>query len=202
MNLGEMKTAIKRYGFSDDDPLATWVNWGMYDLQREHDWWFLNDYGTVALIAGEKYSNVLPPMKHIISMRIVGEQLPLAPMTIQEYLRDVSDPDREGMPTHFILLADRALVWYPVSSTVETVEFFYKQIEEELVADGSTPLFIPKDLHQAIVLKAVAYGLQAESEEGRATDALTQYNQVVSRSIADRVHSTSGPQYVQDVSEY
>lgn len=204
MILSEMKTALKRYGFDDSDPLTTWINWGMHDLEHDQKWTFLAGLTSVNTVIGTSTLSLGTTIGSIVSAKINGDSDPLDFLPPSAFMRNIADFTVSGHPSQYTRLSSGVIKLYPVPDAVYAVTFFYRGQELDLAdaSPGGTPLYIPSDMHHLIVIKAAAYGLQAENEEQRAQDALSQYTAGVSSVLAKYTDTTDEPREVQDVMNY
>lgn len=208
MILSEMETALMRYGFDTSDPLLTWLNWGMYEVTKEREWRFLEQIDNSVLLAGNPaMSWIISPItiKKILSIKIIGQADPLRFVGPAQWHREVSDPTSTGTPQIYKVVhttTDRVFttVW-PTPTMGYTTEMVYKVKEIDLVNPGDSPVYIPSELHSAIVVRAAAFGMEAEDEQDRATGLMNTFASLIANAISDD-DDTAGPSFVEDVMNY
>jgi hypothetical protein len=198
-----MKTALKRYGFDDTDPLNTWLNWGMQRFCSEYDWPFLEIFTQPVTVAGNPDVALSSTVvKRTISVKINGDSDPLQRLSLQQYHRTIPDKTQQGHPDRFTMLTANSMKLFYVPDAVYTLDVFARGIEAKLVdATGSDTFdLIPEPLHQLIVTRAAVFGLMAENEEDRANSNLADYQQGLQGAISDYGDKTDGPLFVLQVS--
>lgn len=193
MNLGTMKTALKRVaGLDDSDPLVDWINDAYHELEDAYEWPFLfasvvvstaanspllvgspADLGKIfnlhvltaggASVSGRRGLKYVPPVKFMEDPCFVGTT------STQE-------------PTHYTILNGVVNLW-PTPDMVYTLQLRYKKEFPDLVNDVDTPGF-PTRMHYTIVRGASVPALQSESEEDRADSAETSFGNAIQRHIS------------------
>lgn len=185
MTQAEMKTALKRYGFDDTDPLITWLDWGLHELEREHEWPFLvgEDSTTAAIGAGEVFDTGLPG---IFIVQLQDNSDPMEYLSVEEFRRK-TDKTSTGSPYYWTFGPDPddLRIW-PKVTVATNIDLVYHKEEPEIVtlSGGDSLSFFPKGMHYLIVLRAAAFGLQAENEEDRASSELEAYKTGVLTAIS------------------
>lgn len=195
MQLSEMKTALRRYGFDEEDPLVTWLNAAMREFETANNWRFLLKEDVVAVVSG--YIDFTDHTK-ILSVQYFNEdgtQSP--PLQYLNYRRFIelqySDPnyitDTSSTPKYYTLFPNDAdessnqkLVIWPQSTVTAARVVYLKQCEEMTESENICPL--PEIWHYTIVRGAAAIGLEAESEEDRAAVAWARFWDAINRAIA------------------
>lgn len=205
MNLGSMKTALKRYaGVSDDDPLTDWINAAMHEFAEAYPWPFLEELVQLNFNTVIDYS-VVNFLSKVISAKIQDDTEPLKYIPMLEFeTSGYYDPTAVGRPTHFTLYGDTFQVW-PKPDATYTVRVFYRTTVDDLVNDADSPdPTIPTQYHYTIVEGAAVRALQAESEETRAETARGIFEDSIDRHITKLGGARQSGQFnqVRDVMGY
>jgi hypothetical protein len=207
-----MKTAVKRYGFDDSDPIVTWINWAIHDFETAYDWPFLRQAPiSVVTVAGTKdYTPAgLNNMARIRNISIDGYDGVLKPISDKVYDEE-SDKDADGVPTHYIEFTSELggagsgssttqITLWPTPDAAYTMRVRTSWALAELSTDANSPA-IPRRYHQALVQKAVAYGFEADNSEDRASTANNHFEDKILRGI--REYGTGKVRQVRDVQGY
>jgi hypothetical protein len=104
MVISEAKTLLKRYGFSDEDPLTLWLNAAMQNLLMEHDWsWrfkiaFLDDQVTDTLDPALAAGVSIEAIQSLTVYDGIGWWKKLQYIAPTEYARDHPDEIVAGTP--------------------------------------------------------------------------------------------------------
>jgi hypothetical protein len=210
-----MKTALKRYGFDDTDPLTTWLNWAGQTLCDEYDWRWLEYEATVNGIAGSTLVFELTPQSMIQRINWFktaydyGDGPPLEFLSSTRFHEmKARNPLLQGTPVYYTAWpADEhfQVSVYPAPSTEMVFHYQIQTKEEEngLIDAAPTATFnlIPPELHRAVVIRAAVFGLEAENEEDRASKLEGTYNTLVMKAI-NRQPKYIGPLFVQDTQGY
>lgn len=211
MTRAEMETALKRFGFDDTDPLDTWLNAGMWEFCRKHDWSFLIQRDNENLSTSSGLISWAPgqsTIQKIISIKIEGQNGSLTEVSYQGWDQQVDSITATGCPLIYRIKNFSAgpgagdnlttEVW-PISTSADIVYLVYKA--KEPVIGNNGPLYVPQELHYAIVLRAAVIALQAEDEDDRAATQLEAFNEMVASAISDD-DRYGGPYFVKDVMNY
>lgn len=196
------QTALKRFGFDDNDPLLVWMNEGMHQFEDSHDWPFLQLVTTVATVVGDS-TLVLPAALHkVVSIRDMTGFNKLQYMTITEFDREIDIPTTAGAPLFYTITGTETIQLYPVVDKVRSFRVVYQM---ELTDMSSTGVEMPGPtrIHYPIVQGAAAIALQAENEEDRAVNAKTQFDAAIDR-LWTKYSSVEldEPQQVTDAMDY
>lgn len=209
MTLEEMKTALKRYGFDDTDPLAMWLNAAMHDMESDFDWpWLESELVTKNTEAGKPKLATPFSIIKVISIRDKTNQRKLQFYDQHRFFREIADPLEQGQPELYTLQGIEAFVHlWPIPSAVYEMEMIVQTLTGDLVNPADEPkagtYFWPAISHYSIIMKAAAIALQAENEEERAKNALDQYDKSLERlrrKFGER--ELDEPTTVQDVQGY
>lgn len=204
MNHDELQEAVKRFGFDDSDPLTTWINAAIHDLEDASNWTFLENIFTTSTNATVDTLDVPSDLWTIHSIKILGQTEKLRYLSRNSWEDQILDDTTPGLPTHYTMVGlDTVLLW-PVPDAIYSVRIFYRILVPELVGPNDVPSAFPNKLHFAIVQRAAAIGLGAENNEDRASSAQNQYEATVAAAAttASGDHQTSSFGQVQDAQEY
>lgn len=202
MNLGSMKTSLKRFGFDDSDPLDSWINAALHDFEDANAWTFLETIFTGDTTPASDTLVGPTNLWKLHTARVVTESQKLIYISRTVWEDQIVDPTAPGLPTHFTMVGLDTILLWPVPDTVYSLRLSYTKSVPELIADVDIP-DVPARYHFAIVQRAAAIALQAENNEDRATTAQNQYDSVVARAIqSSSDHQTATLGQVQDTQEY
>jgi len=203
MNLTDLETAVKRYGFDDSDPISTWVNAAMFDVAAATDWpWLEELLSPIALASGSQLISLPSDLAKIISLRDITNLVKIDYMNRRAFERDIQDPASTGQPQYYTLVGSNNIQIYPTSDGNYNVALYYQREIASLVNPTDVP-DMPERTHYAIVLGAVRYALIAESEEERAQAAETTYNDALGRLMTFYgMRELDDPAQVQDTAGY
>lgn len=208
LTLEQMKIALKRYGFNDEDPLALWLNAAMHDLESSFDWpWLEVREATKTMVAGESTITLPVPALKVILLRDITNKRKLEYWNRHKFAREIQDPTEKGKPEFYTLVnTDVIQIWRVLEASTD-FEIIYQTATPDLVAAGSTPTSgaseWPGVASYPIVQRAASIALQAENEEERAKAAQGQYEESLKRlfnKFAER--QLDEPETVQDVMDY
>lgn len=211
MNLSEMKTALKRYGFDDTDPLTTWLNAAMREVELANNWRCLLTEVVIPVTVG--FTDFIEHSK-ILSYQYYDANSQLSePLEYLDYRRfldiQYSDPtkstDQVSDPKYYSIFRDDdssvKLIIYP-QSTVIAGRLMYLRYATEM-SDGYPQCDFPEQFHYLIVRGAAAIGLEAENEEDRAAVAWQRFHDGIEKAIAQEYPTTVDEnQQVQDAQGY
>jgi len=213
MKVAEIKTALKRYGFNDKDPLLEWINAAYHEIESAHTKWsFLEESEVGTISPGEDPDgrfNVSGGVKRFIKVRDItdeatggGDGVDLEFWDRRKLQREIPNLRAVGKPEIFSILGASTIQVYPVPSDEREIESTYIQELPDLVDDEDEPL-IPVANHYTIVRGAAYIGLQAENEEERAASAQAQFESDLQKMIdGDLARQLGAPSSVEDVEEY
>src|SRR5437868_514724 len=210
MNLGEMETALKRYGFDAGDPLAIWINAAMHELEGENDWPFLEQppFAFNATVGVSTYNPVATGFK-IYTLRDVDNQRKLVYYDRHKFARDIADTTERGLPEIYTFAGEKIQLWRVPEKTIAMEMVFQgaaldmKVAADEPTTVGSEAIVWPKDTHYPIVLLAASIALMAENEEERSKVAKAEYEKALMGLKAGYgERELDEPATVQDVQGY
>lgn len=209
MQVGDLKTALKRYGFDDNDPLLIWLNAAYHQIEKERmAWSWLEELETFNLNPNTARFTITNNAKRFIKIRDTSDEAQkawagkdLEYWGRSKLLRSAYNLAQTGNPELYTILKRDTLQVWPVPTVQRTLEVWYIKELADLVEDSEEPE-VPVADHYTIVLGAAAIGLQAENEEDRAVSAQSQFEVELSRMVtADEERQAGEPEYVEDVNE-
>lgn len=203
MNLGQMKTALQRFGFDTNDPLTTWLNAAMHDFEDAAEWSFLLKQTTIVGNVGDS-SLILPTdFFKVMSIRNSTDGAKLKWVDTRQFDSDVFDFTVPGPPTTYTTLGQTVLRIYPVLDTSTTFVLTYESELLDMVNDADVPGIPLRYHYSGIVQGAAAIALQAENEEERSTAARALFDSAVGRAVLRFSGETLDEfKTVRDVQEY
>lgn len=208
MQVAELKTAVKRFGFDDSDPLLIWINAAMHEIEDAYPKWsWLEGNVTKVLPPNTGALTVAADVKRLHKVRDETDATSLGGRDLEYWPREKLWRESEnlgnaGNPYAFTVLNSTQIECYPVAAAARNLSVWYTKTIVDLVNDADVPI-IPASNHYVIVLGAVYVALQAESEEDRAANAQAQFQSKLDKMItADMKRQTGAPSEVQDVMEY
>lgn len=203
MLVSEGRTALKRFGFNDDDPIITWLNEGMHQFEDAHDWAFLQQITTIAAAIGAS-TLVLPSALHKIhSIRDVTGKVKLKYVTVSEFERTVTDPTVTGLPEIYTITGTETVQFFPVTAVARSFRVVYQEELVDMVLAPDAAMPGPTRMHYPIVQGAAMIALQAESEEDRGANAKNEFEAAISRLWGKyNKKELDEPQQVTDVMGY
>lgn len=187
MNLGEMETLLKRYGFDETDPLKQWLNAAMHEIETDHDWIFLEGkLENVASTAGGKSISLQFEASKVISVRDLTNNLKLIAYDWWRFFREIEEPEAEGQPILYTTPQGSSFInLWPIPEGIYKFQVLSQLSAKDMAAAGDTPKAgtteWPLSMHFAIVLKAAITALFAENEEERGEKLQKQFDQLMER---------------------
>jgi hypothetical protein len=209
LNLTDLRQALKRYGFDDSDPLDTWINAALHQIESRADWRFLQMTASgIAITTGQNVvtapSDFLRPYKLRDTTEETGSGgvgYDLEYWNPSRFDREVENEHYLGKPEVFTVWNNNILIW-PVADTSRTFSLYYQRFLADLVNETDEPA-IPLKFHYNIVLGAAYIALQAENEEDRAETAQGQFESNMADMVASYDSAQIGePEQVEDVMDY
>lgn len=208
MTRAELKTALKRYGFDDDDPLDIWINAARNELVSDLPFPVMDAEASFVTVAGDgNLSDNLPAdFLKVIALTDdtdVGDSGSLDYMDYRMFRREIPDRSTQGQPTIFTVRNLNNITVYPVPDRTTTWDLLYQKSVTQLTDDSHVPSELPVQFHYPIVPRAAAIGLSAENEEERSEKALNDYL-TGKQTIITFFSTRQGGQFesVQDVMNY
>lgn len=205
MNLGELKSALRRYGFNDEDPLDIWINASLHEIEIAAEWPFLFEPHTTTINAGVAAmtlpANFVKPVT-VRDVTVADREFPLEYWDYRKYEREIEDLEDDGVPEIYTLLGTQTLLVWRVPASARNIEMVYRKTLADLVDDGDVP-GLPALHHYTIVRGAAFIGLQAENEEERAITAQGQFENDLGKMLDFYALAELGePTQVEDVQGY
>lgn len=191
MNTAAMKTALKRFGFSDSDPLVLWLNEGLRQFVDAYPWPFIEAIATVNTVAGTETLTLPADYFSVIKARITTEGLPLEYIGRIQYEDEIGNTTATGKPTMFTIVGLNTMYLSPVPNAVYPIRLYYRKTVAELVNDADVAA-IPAAYHYTVVQGAAAIALQAENEEDRAVTAAQAFSGGIQSAIQAVSNKQSG----------
>lgn len=184
MNLGSLKTALKRYGFNDADPLTDWINAALHEFEDAYPWPWLEKEVFLALLTGENEITLPADFYKLQSVKFKGFELRPKYLGYDVFTDEIADRTVTGsLPTVFTLIGMDTMPVWPVPTQDLDLILLYRRSVDDLVDDTDIPN-IPTRHHYGLVAGAATYALQAENEEDRAVTAANLWQSVIDRAIA------------------
>jgi hypothetical protein len=182
VQVSELKTALRRYGFDESDPLLTWLNAAYLNwVLAAYNWPFL-EAAPYSMVASSGVATLVLPANadRIVTVKeqTHGEVLKYYERT--KFEREIADHTVTGTPRYFTVTGLTGVELWPVPDISTNLRIVYLESRNELVDDSDVP-DCPANLHYAIVQAAAAIALQAENEEERAQTAEEQANNSINR---------------------
>jgi hypothetical protein len=206
MLVSDLKAALFKYGFNDEDPWLQWLNEGYHEIEIENPQWsFLVVTETVALASGSVVVATTQTMKRPVKIRDItgesssgGEGEDLEYMDLPQFERNFGNHKEIGNPQYYTVRG-KAVEVYPVPSGDREIQVTYIKELSDLAEETEEPL-MPPSFHFCIVYKAAAVGLMGENEEERANTAESQFINKLERLVSDdREKQVGEPEYVEIV---
>jgi len=208
MNLETMETALRRFGFDLADPLATWINAAMHDLEESFDWpWLESKIDDIEMPKGSATITLPESCLKIIFIRDATNERKLDYYDRHRFAREINEPKEEGQAEVYTLInTNEVQLWRVIQENI-TFEVMYQGKTNDLIEAPNEPTtgtsIWPSTTHYLIVLRAAAFALQAENEEERAKVALEQYEKSLLRLMGKYgERNLDEPETVQDVQGY
>ncbi len=205
MLVSDLKTALKRFGFDDSDPLLLWLNAAMHEIEEEyHNWSWLKRTETINVPANDGIFTPVNQVQRVIKLRDVssGRSRDLVYWDERKFERELDEPESTGYPEIFTILGTSEFQVHPVPQAASTYRLRYIEALADLAEDAETPK-VPVKNHFLIVLGAAYRGLQAENEEDRAANAQAQFEAGLEKMVrADMKRQTGQPGSAEDVMGY
>lgn len=203
----EMKTALKRYGFDDTDPLATWINASAHNINLAFDWaetQFLTTINTVASVNKIDLSTAVALPARVIGVRYAKMSLSddiLENIGQEEYFRTYATDTTKAIPKVFSMVGNRNMYLWPIPDIIYVVTTLLKLGLPTLSADGDVSI-LPEELHYTVVEGAAAIALSAENEEERSLAAQGRAQEGVDRAVSALNQRSKMPLRVYDAQGY
>lgn len=202
MQLIQLRTLLKRYGFDDSDPLNEWINAAYFEFLSAHEWMFLEAEATIAHPSGAASFTVPSDFAKIRRLRDTTAKKEVKYRSRDRFYDEVSDPSTTGSPVLFTILNLEGITLWPIPDANITYTVWY-QIQPTTLSDSNSNPLIPEQFQYGIVHGAAVYALEAENEEERAQIARTKFEDTIERAITFYAnHELGDPEAVVDVMGY
>ena len=180
MNLGAMQTALERYGFDVGDPLSTWLNAAMHEIESAFDWPFLEEGPVTLQIPAGSNALVLPgDAIKVISIYDLDHLAKIKYWNRHKFRRMIQDQTDVGLIEIYTLINTATVQVWRVPQIPTNIEVVYQAAVPDMVAQADVPgtpqYQWPAMMHYPIVMRAASIALQAENEEDRAKTAQDEY---------------------------
>lgn len=184
MIVSAAKTALKRYGFDDTDPLNAWLDQAKNELEVSYDWPFLQSIFTDPVAIGDNQLTLPADYFKVQSVRDTTNNRKLQYRDIDGFERDITDSNETGLPSIYTVIGASGLQLWPVSDSNWDARVVYQQALADIngLADGAL-LPGPTRIHYLYVIGAAYIGLQAENEEERSGNAQAMFEKGIARLI-------------------
>jgi len=208
MDVTSLETALRRYGFDDEDPLLVWLNAAMHEIESRADWVFKQRTNIVNMGSGTNSIALPADFGRPITVADItdesaagGTRVPLEYWDPRKWDREIDNEQTSGKPSIYTRVNDQLLVW-AVPDADRVISLFYERSLEDLANPTDEPDF-PDAFHYTIVRGAAMLALQAESEEDRATVAQNEFEGMLGKLVETWSSAQIGEtQTVQDVIHY
>jgi hypothetical protein len=175
VNLGELETAVKRYGFDDTDPLYTWIIASIHEFERYTRWPFLRATAFVSTVASTQALTVVGTgFGRVNSIRFRDESIVLTPTSPEVFEEELDDPELIGKPSRWVIKSDTQVDLYPIPDDVYALRVNYSKKITEPVDNPTSVIDVPTTFHYNLVQLAAAIGHDADNNEDRASKLRTQ----------------------------
>lgn len=189
MKVSDLKTALKRYGFDDTDPLLLWLNSAYHEIENAAQHWSFLE-GEEELITNVNIFNLpgFALINRMIKLRDVTDELvggsgvDLEFMDRREFQRQFSNSLASGNPEYYTILGSNKIQVYPDPTGNRNYKATFVKKLADLVGEAEEPA-IPVANHYTIVRGAAYVALQAENEEERAASAQSQFESDLDKMI-------------------
>src|SRR5712671_4982581 len=122
MLVSEIKVALKRYGFDDEDPLLIWINAAYHEIEKAYPKWpWLEKTEIKALAAAQATLLLTGNVKRFVKVRDVthevgqaGEGIDLTFYDRRYLWRAKYNLNESGEPEIFTIIGPRELQFFPV----------------------------------------------------------------------------------------
>jgi hypothetical protein len=188
MNLLEMETVLKRYGFETADPLLAWLNAALKEVESTADWPWLEE-GPVEIKVGSGSKTIILPtdIGKIMGVKDITNEFKLVYYDRRKFMRLIFDNTEEGLPEVYTLVGLNAIQIWRVLQSETTFEVLYQGVTPKLTKAEDEPTtgthVWPDTTHYPIVMRAASLALQAENEEERAKTAQSEYDAALLRLV-------------------
>jgi hypothetical protein len=184
VNVGQIKTSVKRFGFEDTDPLLDWINEANAQFVEAFDWPWLKKTLFGFLTPGTNTLPILPPLSAMPISVVIGvnnSSVPLSYKSFTEFATTTLFTDL-GVPRFWTKMSDTQFFVAPIPDQDYGYTMYYTAAAETFTADTDIPL-IPLRYHFALVRGAAAIGLDTENQEDRAATQQQRFQDIIDRAL-------------------
>jgi hypothetical protein len=204
--LSEMKTALKRFGYDDSDPLTTWLNAAMHEFEDEFRWTFTELITTGTLTSGSLTLTVPSTYVRTIALTFTSPAMedPLVYITYRDYQQRRADDGGAipGVPMYWTK-GPGGLIIHPVPDADRGYEHIFRARAADMAVDDDSPAFIPLEYHYALVEGAAAIALAVDNSEERVADHRSIFEAAMARAAGKYLSRTEGNRdQVRDIQDY
>lgn len=203
MLVSAAKTALKAYGFDDNDPLNVWLDAGIHEFEAAYDWPFLQ-VRTSVVVAANASALVLPGTAFKVqSIRdtTLNRVHKLKYVDIVGWEDIIDDYAQAGTPTNYTVLAGNTVAIWPVPDASTTFSVIYQDALADTGIDSAS-MPGPSAMHYVMVQQAVPIALQADNEEDRAVSAASIAQGAIQKRIRKYRANLDEPRQVRDSMGY
>lgn len=203
-----MKAALKRYGFDDSDPLATWLNAALHEFESTADWVWLEEGPTVSSVVAGANTLALPGDAYkIITLRDVDHNCKIKYWNRHKFTRNIQNQADAGQIEVYTLLNTTVLQFWRTPIVPTNLEVVYQALCPDMSGDSDVPgtgvTPFPVFCHYPIVMRAASIALQAENEEDRAKTAQSEYERGLMTCLGkNNERELDEPETVEDTQGY
>lgn len=203
-----MKVALKRYGFDDSDPLATWLNAALHEFESTADWVWLEEGPVVSSVAAGINTLALPgDAFKVITLRDVDHNTKITYWNRHKFTREIQNQADQGQVEVYTLLNTTVLQLWRVPAVATNFEVVYQGLCPDMAIDADVPgtagTPFPRFCHYPIVMRAASIALQAENEEDRAKTAQSEYERGLMTCLGkNNERELDEPETVEDAQGY
>lgn len=205
MDLATLSTGLRRFGFTEKDPLTLWLNAAQADIEAADEWTWSEEVAVFTLEGGEYIFGKPDNFKKPIKLKDITDAhwTDLEYYDIRKWYREVNNLGTMGVsrPDIWTISSEQMLV-YPTYQHDRRLDLLYLRELPPLVNAEDVPA-MPSSFHFLIVLRAAAIGLMSENEEERAQTAQSEYEFGLAKRLdLYTVKQTGEPEQVQDTADY
>lgn len=208
MNLESMQTALKRFGFDNTDPLITWINAAMHDIEDSFDWpWLESKATSISMPSGSSTITLPENCLKIITVKDATNLRKLEYYDRHKFVREIHEPLEIGLAEVYTLINTNQLQIWRVLQEETIFEVMYQATTPDLAEAEDVPTtdknVWPPNTHYLIVLGAAAIAQDAEDEDDRSKSIQEKYDKSLMKLMAKfGERELDEPTTVQDVQGY
>lgn len=173
-----------------DTTLLACVNDGLIALAEERDWPWLETRATIAVVSGTSEYALPADLTRIHNVFIGGRKI--TSVLYEELERNTT---RQPGPAVEFAEVGQQLILSPVPNANAEIRIHYQRFEDELVADGDTPL-LPSRYASLAVSFAAVYAAIITRDHAFLQDVMKLKDDELKRSLNSLNQSTVGPRII------